>query len=368
MYTPATASSKSTKEALGHKGDRVWHAYAAPIISVDGQSIAYGKPEDASHARFTQSIAVTRDFGAPKPSGTQMGMGSVVSKSALEKAKSSMRITTDLSLYRKARQLQHTMARNEYNASVGKMQASESDSDAQDRDNQGSVSLPRSPQSSAVFKQMLKYNPLHARVLETLWTAETASLGECVKPLVALASPKPYRPWYPDPVLSPKENGRCPYCFRKLYDKRLFNSHRHRARHVLECHQIIHSVTFCVQCAMFVDNRLIEGHMCLDLDLEDNGIYGVILWRSLVISEGRCPYGAGLACEDRLFTDPQSLKSHINGVHIKKEAEGYQKCPATDCSVTAESKDHLRAHLQERHYVRMWRVGVTILEDVESQE
>ena len=120
--TPTTVSSKSTKEALGHKGDRVWHAYSAPIISVDGQSIAYGKPEDASHARFTQSIASTRDFGAPKPSGTQMGMASVVSESAIEKPKSGVRPITDITMFLKARKLQHIMARNEYYASVGKMQ------------------------------------------------------------------------------------------------------------------------------------------------------------------------------------------------------------------------------------------------------
>ncbi|KAF2629284.1 hypothetical protein BU25DRAFT_420158 [Macroventuria anomochaeta] len=110
----ATASSKSTKEALGHKSDRVWHSYAAPVVSVDGQNIAYGKPEDASHARFTQSIAVTRDFGAPKPSGTQLGMSSVVFEDAISRAKSDKKPLTDRATYRKALRLQHKMERDEY--------------------------------------------------------------------------------------------------------------------------------------------------------------------------------------------------------------------------------------------------------------
>ncbi|KAJ4364737.1 hypothetical protein N0V95_000684 [Ascochyta clinopodiicola] len=60
----ATASSKSTKEALGHKGDRTWHSYAGPVMTVDAQAIANDMPEDA---RYSQSIAVSRDFGAPRP-------------------------------------------------------------------------------------------------------------------------------------------------------------------------------------------------------------------------------------------------------------------------------------------------------------
>jgi hypothetical protein len=257
-------------------------------------------------------------------------------------------------MYRKAKRLQHIIERDRYNASIEDMQAPServSDLDAQDHNIQAPLSSLQRPEASAVLRQMLKYNPLHAQVLETLWAAENASLAECVKPLVGLASSKPYQAWYPDPVLPPLDSGCCPYCYETLSNGRKPWSHSRRAEHVLNCHQIVHSVTFCLQCAMFVDNRLIGGHMCLDLDLERNGIYGVLSWRKLIISEGRCPYGAGLACGKRRFTDPQRLKTHIEGMHVKKRAEGHQICPVRDCKVEAKSKDDLRAHLQKRHYI-----------------
>jgi hypothetical protein len=330
-------------------------------MSVDGQNIAYGKPEDALHARFTQSIAVTRDFGAPKPSGTQLGMTGVIFEDVMTKAKSDKRPLTDRATNRKALRMQHRIERNEYTTRVGSMplpSESEPNSNAHRGNPEAAPSFLR-PESSAVFKQMLKYNPLQAQVIETLWTADNASLGECVKPLMALASPQPFRPLYPDPILPPQKNGSCPYCHTDIFNRKLWG-HGRRAMHLLECHQNKHSVTFCLQCAMFVGNRLFRGHMCQDLDLERSGIYGVIVWRKLVIAEGRCPYGVSRVCRRRRFRDPQRLKSHIEGVHIRKQSEGDQKCPAEGCDIVAPSKEGLRVHLQGTHYVRMWNSTTTI--------
>jgi hypothetical protein len=80
----AKKSTKRTQEALSHKGDRTWHAYAAPTISVDAQAIAYDEPEDNLYTDFAQSIAYTRDFGAPKPANSKVGVSSVPSKDVLK--------------------------------------------------------------------------------------------------------------------------------------------------------------------------------------------------------------------------------------------------------------------------------------------
>ncbi|KAF1924803.1 uncharacterized protein M421DRAFT_271125 [Didymella exigua CBS 183.55] len=356
----ATASSKSTKEALGHKGDRVWHHYAAPTITVDAQNVAYNKPEDASHARFSHSIAVTRDVAAFKPSGSQMGIAGVVSKDGMLRARSDQSPRTDRATFRKALKLQHRKDREEYISRAGSMLAqgeSELDSDVQERGDPEIVPSFQRPESSPVFKQMLKYNSLQVRVIETLRTAERASLGECVKPLMALANTKPFRPFYPDPVLPPKKDGDCPYCNQDI-------SQRHwgrgrRAIHLLQCHQKNNPVRFCLQCAMFVHDKLWPDHQCIDLN-ERRKIFGVITWRKLVIGEGRCPYGGGQCCGRGPFMDSKALKTHIEGVQIKQQPEGAHSCPAEGCGLVAPSKNDLRLHFQKTHYIKMWLSAATI--------
>lgn len=316
----ASASSNSTKEALGHKSDRTWHAYAAPIMTVDAQSIANGMPEDVSYARSSQSIAITRDLGAPKPHGSQMGMPSIVSEDNLEIAKSelSSRKSTRKTTLRRARQIQYRKERTAYMARSIDLDKSNSDSDFA-KESQDEAFL-RRPKPSAVFKQMLKYHPMQARVIETLWTAEKASLGECVKAMMALANPDAFKPFYPHPVLRPTKNGECPYCLDDLFGQKV--SQGRRAEHLLQCHERKHCVTFCFQCAMFVADRLSSGHQCLDLDLARSGVYGVVLWKNLVISEGRRPHGVGQECEHRFWIDVRSLSNHIEACHLKKKVEG----------------------------------------------
>lgn len=324
-------------------------------MTVDAQAIANNMPEDVLYARYSQSIAVTRDFGAPKPHGSQMGISSIVSRDVLDTAKCepSSRRTTERSTLRRARRIQHQMECAEYMAKAKGPPERVSDSDIEECDTSEDALFPRRPKASAVFKQMLKYNPLQACVIETLWTAEQASLGECVKALTALANPKPFKPFYPYPVLPPKKNGNCPYCCADIFAHKV--GHGRRAEHLLQCHQAKHFVSFCLQCAMFVDDRLWSGHQCLDLDLEHSGIYGVILWRNLVISEGRCPYGVGRSCEQRRWRDLKLLNHHIEVAHLKKKPEGAQKCPSEACGVFVPSKSDLRSHFHRTHRIHMKR-------------
>jgi hypothetical protein len=204
-------------------------------------------------------------------------MAGFIFKDVMTKAKSDQKPLTDRATNRKALKMQHRIERNKHTTRVSSMTLpleSGSNSNAHHGNPESAPSFPRS-ESSEVFRQMLKYNPLQAQVIEALWTADNASLGECVKSLMALASPKPFRPLYPGPVLPLQENGSCPYCHDDLFRT---HSHGRRAMHVLQYHQDEYSVTFCLQCAMFVDNRLLKGRMCLDLDLERSGVYGVIVW------------------------------------------------------------------------------------------
>jgi hypothetical protein len=69
---------------LSHKGNHTWHAYAAPTSRVDAQAIAYNELEDNLYTDFAQSIAFTRDFSAPMPANSKVGVLSVPSKDVLK--------------------------------------------------------------------------------------------------------------------------------------------------------------------------------------------------------------------------------------------------------------------------------------------
>ena len=350
------ASSKSTREALGHKGERTWHAYAAPTIGVDAQAIAYDKLQDTSHAEYSQSIALTRDFAAPKPPRSVMGILPIPSKEILNLVMSAHPKSRREMVIRKARRLQHRTNLAKYSKIVGSIMAPDNDSvPVQERTQDIPVHL--HPNLSARFRQMLKYEVLRARVIETLWTAEDASLGDCVKPLMALADPKPFRPFYPDPVLPPKENGRCPYCDVKIDGLR----HARLASHLLDCHSYTHHVHLCTQCAIFVGSEEWEDHQCPDLD-ENRQDYGVTLWRGLVISEGRCPYGTH-GYRDKLWYHLGSLNNHIE-VHLKKMQEGSQSCPILGCASQIASKDDIRIHFHEVHHIHMVSGRVIMSRDI----
>lgn len=291
-----------------------------------------------------------------------MGMPGVLFKDIANMSRSRKTTQTERATVRRALKLQHLQARDEYIARAGSTLQVASDQSEPDCGSQGQsdpTALPplKRPKPSPVFRQMLKYNSLQARVIETLWTANCASLGECVEPLTALASTESFRPFYPDPVLPPKKNGNCSYCHQNISQTNW--GHGRRATHLLQCHQRENTAHFCFQCAMFVHDKLWSAHQCLDLD-ERRNIYGVIMWRKLVISEGRCPYGADQYCGKRRFNDHKALKTHIDGVHIEKQPEGAQSCPAEDCVLVTPTKDHLRLHFQETHYIKMWLSAVTI--------
>jgi hypothetical protein len=51
-----------------------WHNYAAPIMTINAHILADNMPEDVLYARDSQILAITRDFGAPKPHRSQTGM------------------------------------------------------------------------------------------------------------------------------------------------------------------------------------------------------------------------------------------------------------------------------------------------------
>jgi hypothetical protein len=127
------------------------------------------------------------------------------------------------------------------------------------------------PRPSPDFKQIMKYNPLQARVIKTLWGDKQASLAECIRPMMALANPEPFRVLYPSPVMPATVDERCPYC--KL-DLTRVKTPKY-SLHLLDCYCISNNAYFCFDCATFIDKSCREKHSCPDFD-PSNQTYGVV--------------------------------------------------------------------------------------------
>jgi hypothetical protein len=199
------------------------------------------------------------------------------------------------------------------------------------------------PEPTNLFQHMLRYNHLQARVIETLWSTEVVSLSQCVRPLMALANPGPFRPRYPDPLLPATSNGNCPYCNQNIGGMKHINS----ALHLLDCHCMKLRVEFCFDCATFIESE--KTHTCPYSDAL-KGIYGVIVWRGLLIREGRCPFGPDHGCHDNHgWRDSQSLRVHVSRhLDVLKDLVA---CPHKNCSDQLRSGEDLRTHLHETHRI-----------------
>jgi hypothetical protein len=346
------------QEGLSHRGERTWFAYGAPIMSLDAQAIAYDKPEDHVHIEFSQSIAYTRDFGGPKPANCRPGPALPPSEEILKTATDALPNSTPRAILRKAHQIQFKLDREKYQKEVEHAstpsqvtssacndstdETSESTGDNQDRDTTGFVTLPLTPQPSEVFKQIMKYHPIQAEVIKALWHSKVDSLAEAVRPMMALSKPDPCQFFYQAPVRPLTRQGRCPYCGKNV---NVMGKSR-LARHLMQCHCSEYNDVFCYDCATFVDE---DKHICSDSG-SLNQLYGAIIWRGLLIHQGRCPFSLGQWCDQKRWNEPKALKSHVES-HLRRLPDTTLHCPDEVCQKPCLTKHDLRKHLQDVHRI-----------------
>jgi hypothetical protein len=91
------------------------------VVSVDAQAIAYDEPEDNLYTDFAQSIAYTRDFGAPKPAISKVRILSVPSKDVLKAVADAHPSSRPEMILRKARKEQYKIDREEYYEKAGRV-------------------------------------------------------------------------------------------------------------------------------------------------------------------------------------------------------------------------------------------------------
>ncbi|KAF2744175.1 hypothetical protein M011DRAFT_450125 [Sporormia fimetaria CBS 119925] len=356
----ANASQKGTKEVLGHKGDRTWHAYAAPTIGTDAQAIAYDKPQDTDYFQFAQSIAYTRDLGAPKPANATLGILCIPSEDVIRAVAQANPTYRSSDIMKKARREQYKINRQQFRKAVRSEASPVSDVPGGDdfeaeivhKELGKTIPVCIRPVPSPEFTQMLKYNPLQARVIETLWHRKEASLAECVQPLMELANPEPFRVFYPRPALPPNDDGTCPYCKKDILSR--YPHHSRLALHLLDCYCNTQNVRFCFDCTEFIDQKPGTRHCCppgVGFD-PNNQVYGVITWRGLIIRKGRCPYK--LCCNSR-YRHAQDLQRHIEDHHLTGLQDEPLTCPHPACGEPCNSREELRTHLHTTHKIHLVR-------------
>jgi hypothetical protein len=355
--TLGKASQKGTKEVLSHKGDRTWHSYAAPTIGTDAQAIAYDEEGDTVYNEFSQSIAFTRDWAAPKPPNSSLGTPSLPSSEVLKAVADAHPGSRLDMIMRKARSEQLKIDRKKYSEKMAREKnvvPNTLNNEPSVRDVvsviEKEVSLDEEtlvhtlPEPTINFKHMLKYNHLQARVIQTLWSKEDFSLADCVRPLMALANPEPYRLLYSHPVQPPTKEGTCPYCSRSMGKLKM----PFYALHLLDCYCILHKAQFCFDCAAFTNEPQGKAHNCPSFDPAGQ-VYGVVTWRGLLIREGRCPFSSDRWCQERRWRNTQLLKEHIE-THLYGLPED-ALCPHRNCTTQGMSRKEMRDHLHVAHKI-----------------
>lgn len=319
---------------------------------------------------FVQSIGFTRDIDAPKPGYSILGAQAVIPSDVIEEvARAYPKARSDF-IMRKARRMHFTREREAYykeasreiptvHGTSGDDQSelevnngvSSGSSDLEEEPNLKNTTVVHiRPKPSPEFKQMLKYNPLQARVIETLWSPDEVSFAESIQPLMSLAKPEPFCVQYPHPVKPITKQGNCPYCSEDLKRLKSF----WRGLHLLDCHCAVHGVRFCFDCAKFFK----EMHQCPEND-HTNTVYGVLVWRGLLIREGRCPFGS--TCYKRRWKGYQNLKNHIES-HLKRLVQFPSLCPHPTCQILCASTEEMRCHLHTVHKIRLMKQQARVSE------
>ena len=333
----ANSTEHRTKEALGHSSNSIWHAYAGPTLAIDAQAIAFDQPQDTKFVQFSQSIASNRDLSAPKPPSA-LRPKPVPSKELLEEIRKQNPKMLPICVVRKAREVQAKRDLEQYYEKVASemppLSAMENESDTR------TTPLPLRATPSSEFKHLLKYNHHQVQVIETLFSDKDITLAESIRPMMALADPKPFRALYPSPVLPPNDSEECPYCntdLTKVKTSRI-------ALHLLDCHCSARKVCFCFDCATFRPKGKL--HNCPESDRANQ--YGVVNWRGLLIREGRCPFAG---CSIGRWRTAQKLRLHIEA-HIIGLEDGAVPCPHPRC-LTLSSKIELAEHLHANHGIHL---------------
>ena len=199
---------------------------------------------------------------------------------------------------------------------------------------------------------MLRYNRLQAEVISILWSTREASFTESIRPLMGLSSSEKFAPNYPGIIRSPSQNNRCPYC-RTSVEKL---KSPYIAMHLLECHCESFGYAFCISCAQTIpkDEELAHLRSCRNRkDYERSTLFnGVIVWRGLVIAEGRCPFPD--RCSKIRWRRQEDLQRHIED-HLSAMTEGEVQCPHERCRKPCDSIRGLRIHFGEIHRLKYWK-------------
>ncbi|KAF2197896.1 hypothetical protein GQ43DRAFT_475037 [Delitschia confertaspora ATCC 74209] len=215
-------SAPKLRQLMGHSNDGVLQSYLSSTIGIDTQNAVRGLPQDTDRVNFSRSVGFSRDIGAPMPHQARLG------NPALPEGK-----ITEMSL------IFSRMSRAQIKSRIYEEERKQYfDTPCADvcqkyvpTDQQR-----LQPVSSSLFNLVLKFDLSRESAIHALWSTgeHVTSLEEIVRPLVQIANPTPFQPWYPhipQPNTFTDDPDTCSTCFGQLPSMKLGTYHGDR--HVL---------------------------------------------------------------------------------------------------------------------------------------
>lgn len=290
---------------MSHNDDATFRSYITPTIGIDTRNVVRNLPEDRELVDSTRGVAFTRDTGAPKPHISSLYKTiTPLPPDLVAAVTTKFPHSTPKFIASKARKLDFERRKEEYHASKAEQVASAAGDDA------SSAELPTSSIQSTpspFFNRMLKYNHLQATAIDRLWSEEPTSILQCVEPLMRIADPAQFRPYYPHSIQRPTAAMRCPYCAEDISTGKKSLA----ALHLLKCHCKKSDEDFCFACAKCFK----KGGDCIEESSHSSissVICGIVCWRGLVIRLGECPFVrlCGRMLDTSRLTSNVTLKSY----------------------------------------------------------
>jgi hypothetical protein len=322
-------------------------SYLGPTIAVDTQNAVRGLPQNTNRVNFSRSVAFSRDIGAPKPYKARLG------NPELPEGK-----IAEMSL------IFPEMSRNQIKSRIYEEERKEYFDTPSVEVRKKDVHPHRGrlqPVPSELFNLVLKFDHSRQSAIHAFWsTGRLTPLEEIVQPLVEMAKPTPFQPWYPHIPLantSTDDPNICSFCSGKLPSMKQGKALRNL--HLLECYITSRrdgKTTFCFDCFEFLPTIELESHTQKHVTATD--MYcGVLVWHGLLIRPGRCPFcisNRSVGQPLKRWTDASSLDGHLRW-HFNRSRKKI-KCPHPSCTHhEAMEKVALSDHFRDMHGIQMKR-------------
>lgn len=327
------ASAPVMRQLMGHSNDGILQSYLSADVGIHTQNVVRGLAPDRTKIDFARSIGFSLHPHAPLPS------------SALPGVHPFSKAETSLTGKKRKAHLNHARKQELIDAREKFFQGSTSD-----------YASPTLELRTIIHKTILDFNTYQRQAVDILWGQKESSNSLLLDGLLSLADPKVFAPFYSNVDCSVTESKEHTQCFQRL-DSRPGS----RNVHFLKCHAMKiqdAGARYCLDCRVCIDDQDKHDKM---VHLPHDALYGVVVWRQLILRTGRCPFCVNVARRQgqrdglQRYLDSRLLAGHIEYYHLSPTVS---KCPHPSCQDITMSKAELRQHLWTSHMIALKKTSV----------